>query len=67
MDPPAVDRHADLRERTLPGDDVCVHGVDECSVEVEDERLHCGNVMPSRWFAVPAARTPARGAARQSG
>ena len=40
VDAPAVDRHAGLGERPLPGEDVGVDGVDERAVEVEDQRSH---------------------------
>ena len=41
MDPPAVDRDARLRERTLPGEDVRVDGVHQRAVQVEDQpRAH---------------------------
>src|SRR5216684_266594 len=40
VDPPAVDGHARLVERLLPGEDVGVDGVDQGAVEVEDERPH---------------------------
>src|ERR687887_1056307 len=40
VDAPAVDGHVALGERSLPGEDVGVDGVDERAVEVEDERGH---------------------------
>src|SRR5215204_5736191 len=40
MDLPALDRHFHLSERSLPGKDVRVDGVNERAVEVEDERAH---------------------------
>jgi len=40
VDLPPVDRKASLGERPLPGEDVRVHGVDERSVEIENEGAH---------------------------
>ena len=40
VDAPAVDRQAVLMEGLLPGEDVGIDGVDEGSVEVEDQRRH---------------------------
>jgi hypothetical protein len=40
MNPPTVDRHPDLGEGALPREDVCVDGVDERPVEIEDQRSH---------------------------
>jgi hypothetical protein len=37
VNPPAVDRQAELGERALPGEDVHIDRVDEGAVEVEDE------------------------------
>lgn len=44
VDPPPVDGHAGLFQGELPGEDVGVHGVDQRSVEVEDEGAHPGRV-----------------------
>ena len=40
VDPPAVDRHVALGQRSLPGEHVAVDGVDERAVEVEDQGRH---------------------------
>ena len=45
VDAPAVDRHARLSQRLLPGEHVGIDGVDERPVEIEDERAHGDIVM----------------------
>src|SRR2546426_277777 len=45
VDLPAVDGHAGLAKRALPGEDVRVHGVDERPVQIEDERAHAAVML----------------------
>src|SRR2546423_4961666 len=55
MDLPRLDRQLGLGERTLPGEDVRVHGVDERAVEVEDQRTHADS-MTARSSALAPER-----------
>jgi len=47
VDAPAVDRQAALRKRALPGKDMCVHGVNQGAVQIEDHRAHA--YPPCEW------------------
>jgi hypothetical protein len=44
MDPPAVDRMAAFEQRSLPGEDMGVDGIDEGPVEVEDQGAHLASI-----------------------
>jgi hypothetical protein len=71
VDAPAVDRQPFLRERALPREDMRVNGVDEGSVEVEDERRHVERSYARRRFTLDGSRTirefPARETDRRRG
>src|SRR5688572_17842959 len=40
MNAPTIDRHACLREGTLPREHMRINGVDESSVKIKDKRCH---------------------------
>ena len=57
---PAVDRHARLRQRLLPGEDVRVHGVDQRPVEIEDQCAHATSVVLNAYTLLRVVPAPDR-------